>query len=67
MQRTCWLLLNILISVSEGKSLPFNPDGTKNQTTSSMSKDYITEYSYGVMESFNLIAPSFLEVQIMKK
>lgn len=41
-----------------GKSeLTFNPDGTKNQTTSSMSKDYITEYSYGVMESFNLIAP----------
>ena len=41
-----------------GKSeLTFNPDGSKNQTTSSMSKDYITEYSYGVMESFNLIAP----------
>ena len=41
-----------------GKSeLTFNPNGSKNETTSSMSKDYITEYSYGIMESFNLIAP----------
>ena len=41
-----------------GKSeLTFNPNGSKNETSSSMSKDYITEYSYGVMESFNLIAP----------
>lgn len=41
-----------------GKSeLTFNPNGSKNETTSSMPKDYITEYSYGVMESFNLIAP----------
>ena len=41
-----------------GKSeLTFNPNGSKNETTSAMSKDYITEYSYGVMESFNLIAP----------
>ena len=41
-----------------GKSeLTFNPNGSANETTSAMSKDYITEYSYGVMESFNLIAP----------
>jgi hypothetical protein len=41
-----------------GKSeLTFNPDGTKNNTKSSMSRDYITEYSYGIAESFNLIAP----------
>ncbi len=41
-----------------GKSeLTFNPDGTKNQTTASMDYDYITEYSYGIAESFNLIAP----------
>ncbi|MBP4143118.1 YfhO family protein [Flavobacterium sp. P4023] len=41
-----------------GKSeLTFNPNGSKNETTSSMSRDYITEYSYGIMESFNLIAP----------
>ncbi|MBD3581521.1 YfhO family protein [Flavobacterium selenitireducens] len=41
-----------------GKSeLTFKPDGSKNETTSSMDYDYITEYSYGIMESFNLIAP----------
>lgn len=41
-----------------GKSeLTFNADGTKNTTNSSMKYEYITEYSYGVTESFNLIAP----------
>lgn len=41
-----------------GKSeLTMNPDGTKNTTESSMEHDYITEYSYGIAESFNLIAP----------
>jgi hypothetical protein len=41
-----------------GKSeLTFNPDGSKNETTSAMDYDYITEYSYGITESFNLIAP----------
>lgn len=41
-----------------GKSeLTYKPDGSKNETTSSMDYDYITEYSYGIMESFNLIAP----------
>lgn len=41
-----------------GKSeLSFNPDGSKNETTSSMDYDYITEYSYGIAESLNLIAP----------
>jgi hypothetical protein len=41
-----------------GKSeLTFNADGSKNTTTASMSKEYITEYSYGVAESLNLIAP----------
>lgn len=41
-----------------GKSeLTFNPDGSPNTTTSSMKYDYITEYSYGIAESLNLIAP----------
>ncbi|MGQ3086001.1 YfhO family protein [Flavobacterium sp.] len=41
-----------------GKSeLTTNPDGSKNTTDSSMEYDYITEYSYGKAESFNLIAP----------
>lgn len=41
-----------------GKSeLTFNPDGSPNKTTSAMTNDYITQYSYGVAESLNLIAP----------
>ena len=43
---------------TRGKSeLTYNPDGSKNTNTSAMTRDYITEYSYGVAESFNLIAP----------
>ncbi|HTG65627.1 MAG TPA: hypothetical protein VL859_04555, partial [Flavobacterium sp.] len=43
---------------TRGKSeLTFNPDGSKNSDTSAMTRDYITEYSYGINESFNLIAP----------
>lgn len=41
-----------------GKSeLTVNADGSKNETTSSMDYDYITEYSYGILESLNLVAP----------
>ena len=41
-----------------GKSdLSFKPDGTKSTTDGAMTREYITEYSYGIAESFNLIAP----------
>jgi len=43
---------------TRGKSeLTFGPDGKKVETNSALSREYITEYSYGVAESFNLIAP----------
>lgn len=43
---------------TRGKSeLSFNPDGSKMTGNSAMTRDYITEYSYGIAESFNLIAP----------
>ena len=43
---------------TRGKSeLTFNPDGSKSNDSSAMTRDYITEYSYGIAESFNLIAP----------
>jgi len=43
---------------TRGKSeLTYNPDGSKNISSSALTHDYITEYSYGIMESFNLIAP----------
>jgi Bacterial membrane protein YfhO len=43
---------------TRGKSeLTINADGTKSVGNSAMSREYITEYSYGITESFNLIAP----------
>jgi hypothetical protein len=44
-------------STRSKSELTFNPDGSKSSTSTAMSRDYITEYSYGVAESFNLIAP----------
>lgn len=37
--------------------LTINPDGSKITENSALSYDYITEYSYGIAESLNLIAP----------
>lgn len=43
---------------TRGKSeLTFNPDGSPRESNSAMSHDYITEYSYGVAESLNLVVP----------
>ena len=43
---------------TRGKSeLTFSPDGSKSTSDNAMSHDYITEYSYGIAESFNLISP----------
>jgi hypothetical protein len=43
---------------TRGKSeLSINADGTKSIGNSALSREYITEYSYGITESFNLIAP----------
>lgn len=37
--------------------LTFNADNSKITNNSALSRDYITEYSYGITESFNLVAP----------
>lgn len=43
---------------TRGKSeLTFSPDGSKSTSDNAMTHDYITEYSYGIAESFNLISP----------
>ena len=43
---------------TRGKSdLKLNPDGTKKEGSSTLDREYITQYSYGIAESFNLIAP----------
>lgn len=44
-------------STRNKSELTFNADGSKNESNTAMSRDYITEYSYGIAESFNLIAP----------
>ena len=46
---------------TRGKSeLTINPDGTPKEVTSGLNKDYITEYSYGILETFNLYIPKFM-------
>lgn len=46
---------------TRGKSeLTINPDGSSKEVTSGLSKDYITEYSYGFTETFNLFIPKFM-------
>ncbi|WP_179020292.1 YfhO family protein [Winogradskyella forsetii] len=40
--------------------LSINPDGSPKEVTSGLSKDYITEYSYGILETFNLYIPKFM-------
>ena len=44
-----------------GKSeLTINPDGSAKEVTNGLDKEYITEYSYGIWESFNLFIPRFM-------
>ncbi|RIA09852.1 hypothetical protein OE09_1698 [Flavobacteriaceae bacterium MAR_2010_72] len=46
---------------TRGKSeLTINPDGSEKVATAGLDKDYITEYSYGLLETFNLFIPRFL-------
>src|SRR5690606_12146988 len=43
---------------SRSKSeLTINPDGTPKTSDNAMSHEYITEYSYGLFETFNLLVP----------
>ncbi len=44
-------------STRSDSELTYNPDGSPKVSSNAMSYDYITEYSYGIGESFNLIAP----------
>ena len=46
---------------TRGKSeLTIKPDGTDKEIVKGLSKDYITEYSYGISETFNLFIPRFM-------
>lgn len=46
---------------TRGKSeLTINPDGSPKEATSGLSKEYITQYSYGIDETLNLFIPRFM-------
>ncbi len=46
---------------TRGKSeLTINSDGSPKEVTSGLDKDYITQFSYGYMETFNLFIPRFM-------
>jgi hypothetical protein len=44
-------------STRSQSELKINPDGTEKEKSTGLDYDYITQYSYGVFESFNLVAP----------
>ena len=46
-------------STRGNSELTINPDGSKKQNTGGLTREYITEYSYGITESLNLIIPRF--------
>ncbi|MCA0133486.1 YfhO family protein [Winogradskyella alexanderae] len=48
-------------SSTRGKSeLTINPDGSSKEPSTGLTDDYITEYSYGILETFNLYIPRFM-------
>lgn len=40
--------------------LTINPDGTPKEISAGLDKDYITQFSYGFLETFNLYIPRFM-------
>ncbi|MGM5471188.1 YfhO family protein [Flavobacteriaceae bacterium LMO-SS05] len=40
--------------------ITIHPDGSPKTLSTGLDKDYITEYSYGMLETFNLFIPRFL-------
>ena len=47
-------------STRSTSEITINPDGSDKEKSSGLSKEYITEYSYGILESFNLLIPRFM-------
>jgi hypothetical protein len=47
-------------STRSKNDISINPDGSLKESMNGLDKDYITEYSYGILESFNLIFPRFM-------
>ena len=47
-------------STRSQSELTINPDGSLKEQTSGLSREYITEYSYGKLETFDLFIPRFM-------
>ncbi len=47
-------------STRSKSELTINPDGTEKEQTSGLTKEYITQYSYGILETFDLFIPRFM-------
>ncbi|NQY05886.1 MAG: YfhO family protein [Flavobacteriaceae bacterium] len=47
-------------SIRSKTDISIHPDGTEKEVLDGLSPDYITEYSYGVLESFDLLIPRFM-------
>lgn len=47
-------------STRSKSELTINPDGSIKEASSGLSKEYITQYSYGISETFNLFIPRFM-------
>jgi hypothetical protein len=47
-------------STRSQSELTITPDGQPAEITSGLSKNYITEYSYGILETFDLFIPRFM-------
>ena len=48
------------VSTRGVSALSINADGTKKEMTDGLSKDYITQFSYGISETFNLLVPRYM-------
>lgn len=44
-------------STRSNSELTIAPDGSPKESTNAMTHEYITEYSYGIFETFNLLVP----------
>ena len=47
-------------STRSASELTINPDGSPKERSSGLSKSYITEYSFGILETFDLFIPRFM-------
>lgn len=47
-------------STRSKNEITINPDGSLKESVTGLDKNYITEYSYGILESINLFVPKFM-------